>query len=126
MSATTFSSAVRSCRTHVDRYSLYCARSRLGSLSGSGGSSSVESRGSAIGAGGGGATAGGGGGGGAGGGGAGAQREVLVSTDLYGGHFRAGNPQQRAEQRAFELGFVLDALEVEVEEEDRDDAAPGT
>ena len=59
-------------------------------------------------------------------GGAGAQREVLVSTDLYGGHFRAGNPQQRAEQRAFELGFVLDALEVEVEEEDRDDAAPDT
>ena len=48
-----------------------------------------------------------------------------MSTDLYGGHFRAGNPQQRAEQRAFELGFVLDALEVEAEE-DRDDAAPGT
>ena len=66
------------------------------------------------------------GGGGGGGGGAGAQREVLVSTDLYGGHFRAGNPQQRAEQRAFELGFVLDALEVKVEEEDRDEAAPGT
>ena len=48
-----------------------------------------------------------------------------MSTDLYGGHFRAGNPQQRAEQRAFELGFVLDALEVEVAEEDSDGAAPG-
>ena len=65
-------------------------------------------------------------GGGGGGGGEGAQREVFVSTDLYGGHFRAGNPQQRAEQRAFELGFVLDALEVEVAEEDSDGAAPGT
>ena len=69
----------------------------------------------------------GGGGGGGGGGGEGAQqREVFVRTDLYGGHFRAGNPQQRAEQRAFELGFVLDALEVEVAEEDSDGAAPGT
>ena len=57
------------------------------------------------------------GGGGSGGGGlADAQREVLVRTDLHGGHFRVGNPQQRAEQRAYELGFLLDALEAEAEE----------
>ena len=53
------------------------------------------------------------------------QREVLVCTDLHGGHFRAGNPQQRAKQRAFELGFVLDALEMEMEEEE-EVAARGT
>ena len=39
----------------------------------------------------------------------GAQRDVLVSTQ-DGGHFRSANPQQRAEQRAYELGFVLDAV----------------
>ena len=43
--------------------------------------------------------------------------QVLVSTDLEGGHFRSGESQQRAEQRAFELGFVLDALGVECEDD---------
>ena len=43
--------------------------------------------------------------------------QVLVSTDLEGGHFRSGDPRQRAEQRAFELGFVLDALGVECEDD---------
>ena len=43
--------------------------------------------------------------------------QVLVSTDLEGGHFRSGDSQQRAEQRAFELGFVLDALGVECEDD---------
>ena len=35
---------------------------------------------------------------------------VLVRTDMEGGHFRAADPEQRADLRALELGFVLDAL----------------
>ncbi|KAL1505073.1 hypothetical protein AB1Y20_008833 [Prymnesium parvum] len=35
---------------------------------------------------------------------------VLVLTDMEGGHFRPADPQRRAEQRSLELGFVLDAL----------------
>ena len=56
----------------------------------------------------------------------GERRPVLVSTDMHDGHFRSADPRQRAEQRAFELGFVLDALleeEAVAEEEERDDAA---
>jgi len=35
---------------------------------------------------------------------------VLVLTDMEGGHFRSADPEQRFDQRALELGFVLDAL----------------
>jgi len=35
---------------------------------------------------------------------------VLVLTDMEGGHFRSADPEKRAQQRALEIGFVVDAL----------------
>lgn len=35
---------------------------------------------------------------------------VLVRTDMEGGHFRSADPEQRAELRSLELGFVIQAL----------------
>ena len=38
------------------------------------------------------------------------KQQVLVRTDMEGGHFRSGIPAERSRQRGLELGFLVAAL----------------